>query len=303
MTWKEGVHIEKPPPEEDAAMVDIARKKRKVSSSDIAMEIKCEGTEISASTVRRRLNESGLFYLAPLKKPLLTETARENRMKWAKEMKTTDWSKVMFTDETTVEMFQPPTRVWRSVGEEVNYPTVKHPYKVHVWGCFCASGFGSIYCFTENLDSDLLCTIYKKTLFPSFKKYFREERSNWMLQCDNDPKHNSNKTKALLEEEGVTRLPWPSYSPDQNPIENVWHILKSNIAEYQPTTAHQLIKAIKTEWGKLTTEYATHLAESMSNRIQALLSREGDYTIEFSTVIRSLHVIDFLSIINGNRDR
>ena len=52
--------------------------------------------------MRRRLNKQDFYKLQPLKKPLLSDTHRENREKWAKKNKKTDWSKVIFIDEITI---------------------------------------------------------------------------------------------------------------------------------------------------------------------------------------------------------
>ena len=78
-------------------------------------------------------------------------------------------------------------------GEIIKVPTVKHSAKVHVYCCFSEKGFGSIYCFTENLDANLLCTIYKNTLLPSARIFFGKNNNNWTLQEDNDLKHTSKK--------------------------------------------------------------------------------------------------------------
>ena len=55
---------------------------------------------------------------------------------------------------------------------------VKHSAKVHVYRYFSKKGFRNIYCFTENLNSELLCTIYKKTLLSSARNFFREDDNN-----------------------------------------------------------------------------------------------------------------------------
>ena len=177
--------------DEDKVIVQIAAKKGKVSSKQIAQVY--EHTDISSRTVRRRLNEAGYGYLHPIGKPLLTEVSRENRSRWGKENLNRDWNTVIFTDETTVEMFRNPNKVWRKKGEKVRYPKVQHPLKVHVWGCMSSAGFGRVYCFTENLYSERLCKIYQKSLLLSAKMLFGAENQTWVLQEDDDPKQKSKK--------------------------------------------------------------------------------------------------------------
>ena len=53
----------------------------------------------------------------------------------------------------------------------------------------------------------------------------------------------------------ITHLPWPSQSPDLNPMENVWAILKANVADHKVTSVKELISVIKKEWKKLDSPF------------------------------------------------
>jgi len=119
--------------------------------------------------------------------------------------------------------------MWQHIGRRKIFRTVKHPQQVHVWGCFSALGFGKLISFTRNLDADFLCKIYKRGLLTSAWEFFGEGSVDWYLQEDNDPKHRSKIAKKWKAENHVKVLPWPAYSPDQNPIENVWRLLKIKI--------------------------------------------------------------------------
>ena len=258
--------------------------------------MRSQGTNISSSTVRRRLNEQGLYKLKPLKKPLLSDTHGENRLKWAKANKKMDWSKVIFTDETTFSLFNKPKKVWRQKGEIVKAPTVKHSAKVHVYGCFSEKGFGNIYCFTENLNSELLCSIYKKTLLPSAKNFFGEDNHSQILQEDKDPKHTSGKAKKWKDDNHISTLSWPSQSPDLNPIENVWSVLKANVSNYKPTSVKDLIRIIKKEWKALDNTFAENLVVSMKNRISLILDNKGDHIL-YQLIILYVAIYNYIYFI------
>ena len=71
---------------------------------------------------------------------------------------------------------------------------------------------------------------------------------------------------------------WPSQSPDMNPIEHVWAILKVNVANHRPNSKKSLIKWIRREWKRLPSVYAEHLIQTMDRRVNTLIRANGDNT-------------------------
>ncbi len=129
------------------------------------------------------------------------------------------------------------------------------------------------------MDAPLLCTIYESAFLPSAEKRFGADTSKWVLQEDNDPKHTPRLARAWREEHEVVRLPWPAQSPDQNPIENVWMLVKSELRHHQPKSTMAMKRWITIIWSHLPAQFAENLVASMKRRLQALMEAQGDYTI------------------------
>jgi transposase len=264
---------------QDEKIVSLAEKEHNITSAEIQQRLEKQGVTVSERTVRRRLAEAGGKYLHELQKPLLTEKHRKKRLQWAKNHRDFDWNRVIFTDESTFQLYRSSRKVWQFGGRRKVFRTVKHPQKVHVWGCFSARGFGKIICFQTNLDAHFMCTIYERGLLASVDELFEGDTLGWILQEDNDPKHRSKIAKKWKEENGVIELPWPSMSPDQNPIENIWRLLKIKISKKKIQTVKGLKGEITKEWNRLPIELASNLVSSMKNRVTSLIEANGDYTM------------------------
>ena len=61
---------------------------------------------------------------------------------------------------------------------------------------------------------------------------------------DNNPKHTSKATTALLKKLRVKVMDWPSMSPDLNPIEHMWSILKQKVEERNVSNIHRLCHVV-----------------------------------------------------------
>ena len=94
------------------------------------------------------------------------------------------------------------------------------------------------------------------------------------LTADGAPCHRLQLVRDFLKK-NIKTLSWPCNSPDHNPIENFWAILKNKVADEHPTSAKDLETAIKRIWTqKITAEYSKQLVHSMPCRLQAVIKNK-----------------------------
>lgn len=239
--------------------------------------MKSRGVSICSSSVYNYLKLSNLKYQTPLKRILINEVHKNKRFIWALEHKEFNWSNSIFTDESTFYLYESKGPSWGYKNKRDIELKKTHPLKLNVWGCFSKNGFGKLYFFEEILESNLMIKIYKEALIPSINMMFGDKNNQCVVIEDNDPKHKSKICRNFKDQNSINVLPWPSNSPDLNPIENVWGLLKLKIRAKQPRSIIALKKLINKEWKSFDNSYCENLITSMENRISSCIAAEGDY--------------------------
>lgn len=74
----------------------------------------------------------------------------------------------------------------------------------------------------------LLLGLYIMLVLPEFI------RPGDIFMQDNSPLHQAHLIQDLLGELHIEVIDWPPYSPDLNPIENLWALMKAKIYELRP---------------------------------------------------------------------
>ena len=77
----------------------------------------------------------------------------------------------------------------------------------------------------------------------------------------------------------IQTLELPGNSPDLNPIENLWCVMKNKVSEKHPTSLSAFQLAIKKVWVKeVFLDYCCKLIESMPHCLQKVIKNKGGHT-------------------------
>lgn len=102
---------------------------------------------------------------------------------------------------------------------------------------------------------------------------------------DNASIHTAHKTRRWFAEKGIIVIPWPPYSPDLNPIEHIWWVLKKLLQEHYPNLSGRgevdievMEEALKECWTMIPKETFDKLYQSMPRRVAAYIKANGWHT-------------------------
>jgi hypothetical protein len=92
---------------------------------------------------------------------------------------------------------------------------------------------------------------------------------------------------GLTRRNGVLLTDWLPYSPDLNPIENLWKILKQRICDTYPeivaypksvAALERLVEAAQEVWSEIEDEVVKNQIKSIPDRLNACYHANGYYT-------------------------
>jgi hypothetical protein len=100
----------------------------------------------------------------------------------------------------------------------------------------------------------------------------------WRLQEDGDPSHGMRKrglAQELKEAHFIENLVHPAQSPDLNPIEGIWAIIKQRIARRIFDSEEDMKEGLQEEWNKITIEEIRYRISDLPRRCADLIGSHG----------------------------
>jgi len=233
-------------------------------TSEVRALIKKEfGVTYSERQVSRILRSFKMHYAKPYphdyRRPKNAKELLEGRLKKAAN-EIQDKCVIGFLDQAAPQTTDNKQRFWSFNKPKITKNTTK--YRANTFGFYPINGKEVIE-FMDRSTTGYVCAFLRIIYEKNYGKHI-------LLILDNARPHIAQRTKSFAKSLGITLVFLPTYSPDLNPIEQIWKSARRKISQ----------TFIKSEWSFRETIRATfhHLAKKSSfaqgwlNKFQPILS-------------------------------
>ncbi len=112
-----------------------------------------------------------------------------------------------------------------------------------------SAGVGRLCFLKTNVTAPIHQEMLEHFMLPSADQLFKD--ADFIFQQDLAPAHTANSIKSWLNDHGVGVLDCPVNSPDLNPIDSLWGIVKRKMRNKRPTNADELKATVKEAWASI----------------------------------------------------
>ncbi|GFX23565.1 transposable element Tcb1 transposase [Trichonephila clavipes] len=239
---------------------------------------------MSAHTIRRRLQQSGLSARRPLLGLPLTLNHRRLHHQWCDETKmwAAEWNEVVFTDESRICLLHHDgrIRVWRHREERMLNSCVMHLHTgptpgIMVWGGIGYHSSTPLVRIAGTLNSQRYISEVLEPVVP-----YLQGLATVIFQQDNARPHVARIVQRFFINPQIELLPWPTRSRDLSLIENMWSMVAQRLIQITPpaATPDQLWQRVEAAGSAVPQEHIQSLFESMPRRMTAVISNNGGYS-------------------------
>ncbi|GFU52881.1 transposable element Tcb2 transposase [Trichonephila clavipes] len=192
----------------------------------------------------------------------------------------------MFSDATrfSLQSDSHRTLIWRAPGTRYHKENTieRHRYGGAgwlVWGGIILGSRTDLHVHSVTMTGH----IYRDVILEQHVRLFRGAMgAEFMFMDDNARAHRANIVDECLQSEDITRMDWPAYSSDLNPIEHVWgYAWPTN---FSPSTLPPVYRNFGTfgtlldEWCNIPQDQIDNLIPSIPRRCKVCIASSGRHT-------------------------
>lgn len=236
---------------------------------------------VARSTIHNVLKKNGIRGYVASSKQFISMQNQIERLRFAIKYQkwTTEWLKVQFIDEKTVQTYSNGKVIVKRKAHErfdpdkiVSQEVQNTKNKLNLVGVVSFNGPNVIYSVSTNFTGKQFTQLARDKLMDIVK--------DQTVLMDNATIH-SNGIK-YLKNSGVSVLDFPPKSNDMNLIENVWAMLQKNLnrrlSSCTISTKNKLLELVEKSWKEIPVSFFEKCVMSMPNRLKAVIEAKGRQT-------------------------
>lgn len=249
--------------------------------------------KISRVTAQRVLKNQEIYRFRRKRVPYLSEGSRMKRLQFAYQNRSKTaqyWGRIFFTDETYIFVSGKHTSAYVTRHRGDGYrrgktrPTFTQPRTgVMVWACVALGKKGPniVLDFPGGKGGGMNGLRYQEQVlervFLPYIDSLGPEGHQFMFQQDNAPGHRAKSTKNWFTSHNIMLFTPPPSSPDLNPIELVWNLLRIELEKRQhiPTSKDELKQAIYEAWEQISQADIDACILKMDKKVEAVIAAQG----------------------------
>ena len=265
------------------------------TAMDVIQDSGIERTRAKYRTFVSYLNKLGYKFRQTRKKGHLCEKDFQRRRKYARKalkLNSTYWTKdvgfyldgVSFVHKGNPlnEAVSPRSRVWRKANEGLSLTSTGSKNlaggkRVHVMVAIAPRKGVILAEVYEKMSGHYFSDLIRRKFLAIFRRVGKTRRQQKIFVMDNCPSQTSAMAMDALQELGIELKRIPPRSPDLNPIENLFHVVKRKLRQdainkaITEETFDEFVIRVKSTLLRVSTDYINR----MPKRVKEIIRRKG----------------------------
>ncbi len=158
--------------------------------------------------------------------------------------------------KTTIDTLHKEGKTQKVIAKEAGYFQ-----SVMVWGAMSSAGVGPLCFLRSKANTAAYQEVLEHFMLPAADQLYGN--ADFIFQQDLAPAHSAKATSTWFKDHDIPVLNRLANSPDLNPKENLWGIVKRKMRYARPNNVEELKATIRATWALITPEQCHRLIDSM----------------------------------------